>query len=111
METISNLKPIPNQRFSVTKNDHVYDFHFFSCEEFMAYDLSIDQEEIATGYRMVYGYPLIPYQHLELGGNFVIDIVNGDYADYESFGDSQFLRYLTQEESDRWWEGLRSGAA
>ncbi len=108
METINNVQAIPNQSFTVPMGDYEYGFHFYDCDGFMAYDLTIDSETIVQGVRMVYLQPLIPYTYQEVDGNFVIT-TDGVDPDYEEFNDTQFLRYLTQDESDSWRTMLKTG--
>lgn len=109
MQIINNIQPIPNQEFSVTINDHVYQFRFMYCVDFMAYDLYIDDIEIIRGFRMVYSQPLITYKHQEVDGNFIIASDNPIDPIYTEFNSTQFLQYLTPDESDQLRELLRTG--
>jgi hypothetical protein len=109
MQTINELRPIPNQEFNVTIGDHDYAFKFMYCGDFMAYDLSIDEVEVITGFRMVYGQPLITYRYQEVDGNFIID-TNGINPIYTEFNTTQFLRYLTSDESDSWRNLIMTGS-
>lgn len=108
METINNIQAIPNQEFTVTINDYEYGFHFYWCDGFMGYDLTIDDETVVQGFKMVYAQPLIPYRYQEKDGNFILTS-NGTDPYYENFNDTEFLRYLTQDESDAWRDMLETG--
>lgn len=65
--------------------------------------MSIDVEragvELLRGSRVVAGELVIPYRHLE-DGNFIVTTLNGDLPDWNKFGDSQQLVYMTQAEVD-----------
>lgn len=120
-ETIQNFKNIPNQEFNTSVGGFEYMFRFFLCDTFMAYDLSVIQSnqetgeseevKIVEGFRVVFGQLLIPYPRQERNGNFILDILQGEEADYTQFGITQFLRYLTQDETDTWREGIKNGGA
>lgn len=109
MEIINNLQAIPNQSFSVNIGDYTYSFHIYFCETFLAYDLTIDDVTVVEGFRIVYGQLLIPYTYQEVDGNFVLDMPIDEDPDYESFNDTQFLQYLTQDETDEYREALKNG--
>ncbi len=55
METINNLSAIPRQTIKSTIGDYEYTIRIMYCDSFLAYDLSIDNEEIVSGFRIVYG--------------------------------------------------------
>lgn len=83
----------------------------YDCDGFMCYDLSIDDVIVSQGDRFVYLMPMIKYRYQEVDGNFLLDFPQNEDADYTQFGDTQFLRYLTQDESDRLREAWKNGTA
>lgn len=108
MKTINSIAPLPNQTIQVPIGDHDYTIRIIFCETFMAYDLSIDSEVVVTGFRMIYGQLLIPYSYQEVDGNFVLDTDGAD-PDYKEFGNTQFLRWLSPDESIAWREAWKNG--
>lgn len=108
MKTINNIKPIPNQNIQIPIGDHSYTIRFIWCDTFVTYDLYVDDKIVVEGFRVVYGQLLIPYAYQEIDGNFILD-TNGEEADYNWFGETQFLRYLTPDESASWREALKNG--
>lgn len=108
MRTINSIAAIPNQTIQIPIGDHDYTIRFIFCESFMAYDLSIDGVGVVTGSRVIYGQMLIPYSYQEVDGNFILD-TDGIDPDYSEFGNTQFLRWLTPEESAAWREAWDNG--
>ena len=66
----------------------------------MSYDLSINAEQIIQGFKLVNDVLLLPYVHQEVNGNLLLLLPEDEIPDYESFGLSQFLYYLTQDETE-----------
>lgn len=100
------LQPIPNQSFTSNIGGFRYDFAIKTIQPgVMAYDLSIDQAPVVQGFRIENGALLLPYIHMEKGGNFIFLIPDDQTADYQQFGSSQNLYYLSAEELS----GLRNG--
>lgn len=111
METVSNLQPIPSQEFNTTLGDFTYSFRFVFCESFIAYDIKINDVDVITGGRILFGELLLIYPYQESDGNFILDIPSGDEPDYTQFNDTQFLVYLTQEETNDFREDKKNGRA
>lgn len=109
METISELRAIPAQSFSVSIGDYTYGFRIIYCGSFIAYDITIDDEAVVTGGRIVFGQLLMPYAIQEVDGNFILDCPSDEEPDYTKFNDTQFLLYLTQDEADEWREATING--
>lgn len=91
------LQPIPNQTFSVTVDNSIYDITLKEANGIMAAFVVRDNVRIVSGMRLVAGWPMIPYQYLE-SGNFVLLTANNDLPYYTQFGISQSLIFFTQEE-------------
>lgn len=91
------LSAIPNQSFSIQLDDSIYDIKIKFLINFMAIDLSRNNEVILKGIRLVPGFPVIPFKYLEQG-NFILITANGEYPNYNQFGINQSLFYASQNE-------------
>ncbi|WVH05517.1 hypothetical protein KKJFFJLC_00060 [Vibrio phage vB_VpaS_PGB] len=108
MKTINSVAPIAVQTIQVPIGDYDYTIRMVFCDTFMSYDLSIDDALIVEGFRMVFGQPLIPYEYQEVDGNFILD-TDGSEPDYNEFGSTQFLRWLSPEETADFREAWKNG--
>jgi hypothetical protein len=94
-----NLQAVPSQEFTININGIRYDFRFkFISGSIIAYDLQIDEEYVAQGFRVTPGEMLIVYRHQEIDGNFYLFVPEDQDVDYEQLGVSQILYYLTADE-------------
>lgn len=99
MELIT-IEAIPSQEFTVPLGGNNYDIKIYSIDGHMSYDLSINAEQIIQGFKLVNDVLLLPYVHQEVNGNLLLLLPEDEIPDYESFGLSQFLYYLTQDETE-----------
>lgn len=92
------LASIPSQELNVTRDGDRYQITLKADEygDIIA-DIYRDDEPLLTGFFVVAGLPLIPYEHLE-NGNFIFVTDDDDHPNYEKFGSSQYLIYLTADE-------------
>ncbi len=97
---IINIDPVPNESFSVTINGDRWDFILKQATNSMTCTLSLNNEEILSGQRIVAGTPIIPYAYLSGRGNFVILTENDQLPEWEEFGNSQLLIYASPSEID-----------
>ena len=97
MELI-NIDAIPSQQFTVPLGGNNYDIKIYSIEGHMSYDLSVNAVNIIQGFKIVNDIPLLPYPHQEINGNLLLSLSIDEIPNYELFGTSQFLYYLTDEE-------------
>lgn len=97
MQTIS-LERTANQTFSLLLNNDRWDFTVKQAVSSMVADISVNEERILSGQILVAGTPIIPYEHLQSNGNFVIITENDQLPDWERFGVDQFMVYATAEE-------------
>lgn len=96
-----NIEPVPNQSFTVNIGSHRYDIALKYPEDgFMLYDLYIDEDAVQLGQRVTQGMMFMPYRYQAVDGNFMLYIPEGEQPDYNQFGDSQLLYYLTSDEAD-----------
>jgi|SRR6478736_1597071 len=91
------IAAVPNQEFSSTLNERFYDFRIVTVLGCSAITISRDNEILVQGARMVAGTPLLPYRYQE-DGNFVLLTQDGDLPNYEQFGVTQALVYLSPQE-------------
>jgi hypothetical protein len=93
------IENIPNQSLSIQLDGVRYGLRFKDLGGMMAVDISIDDQLIIEGLRVVGGYPLIPYKYLENdGGNFIFSTELGDLVYWDQFGITQSLLYFSAEE-------------
>jgi len=93
------LEAIPNQSLSIQLNEIRYDIRLHDINGMMSIDISINDELIVEGFRVVGGFPLIPYKYLEGdGGNFIFLTELGDIVYWDQFGITQSLLYFSAEE-------------
>lgn len=101
MELI-NIDAIPSQRFTVTLGGNNYDIKIYSIDGHMSYDLSLNAVSVVRGFKMVNDILLLPYTYQEINGNILLSLPEDEIPDYSSFGTSQYLYYLTQDETDEY---------
>lgn len=94
-----NIQAVPNQEFTINIGDYRYDISLKYIQPgVMAYDLLIDEQPVIQGQRVTPGVMLMPYQYQEVDGNFYLYVPDDEDPDYQQFGDSQLLYYVTAEE-------------
>ena len=93
------IESIPNQSLSIQLDEVRYGIRFKDIGGMMSADISIDDQLIIEGLRVVGGFPLIPYKYLESdGGNFIFITELGDLVYWNQFGITQSLLYFSAEE-------------
>lgn len=90
---------VPNQSLSVRVDETRLVLRLKEANGVMVADLERDNETIILGTRVLAGEPIIPYRYLEQG-NFLILTINDELPDWNLFGISQTLVYLTAAEVD-----------
>ena len=93
------IDAIPSQSFTVTLGGNNYEIKIYSIDGHMSYDLSINSVQIIAGFKMVNDVLLLAYVHQEVSGNILLQIAEDEIPDYTRFGLSQFLYYLTEDET------------
>lgn len=95
------LEAIPNQSFTITINNVIYNFVIKETNGVMSCSITKNNVLLVENSRMASGMLLLPYEYMEQGdGNFFMLTYNDDYAYYTQFGVTQTLVYLTQEDLD-----------
>lgn len=101
------LEAVPNQSFVVYMEGSRYELIVKETNlNAMAVTIFRNGSILLNGMRCVTGTPLIPYEYME-DGNFAFITENGEFPNWEKFGRTQFLVYLTRAEV----EALREPAA
>ena len=106
MASLITLEAITAQEFNVTLGDYSYDIRIYSTISGMAYDLSIDDVEIVQGFQLVNEVFMLPYRYQEVDGNLLLVVPDDEVPDYESFGSTQFLYYLSADETEDYYDSL-----
>lgn len=95
---IIQIDSVPNQEFSVTIDGNRWDFILKEAVTSMVADISLNDEKILSGQRLVAGTPMIPYPCLQGYGNFLILTENDDLPAWRRFGIDQAMTYASAEE-------------
>lgn len=90
------LKSIPNQKLTTTLDGKTYGLHFKQSGT-MIVDVTVDEETVISGLKCYPNIALVPYGYL-VDGNFFFVTENEELPDYENFGTTCKLYYLTDEE-------------
>jgi hypothetical protein len=93
------LDSTPNQSFSVRLENQLYSFTIKETKGVMSCSLVRDNVTIFDGVRLTAGSPVVPFKYMETG-NFVLTTSNGEIPDFNKFGVTQFLIYLTAAEME-----------
>lgn len=91
------IEPVPNQSFSVQLDGRRFALRLKECNGGMVADVTIDGAAVLLASRLVAGTPVIPYRYLE-AGNFVLTTDAEALPDYEQFGVTQLMLYLSAAE-------------
>jgi hypothetical protein len=92
------LAAVPSQSLSITLDRQRYDLRIHDCgNDVMSIDVTINNEIVLTGIRMVPNYPIIVSKYMQ-NGNFILQTMNNQYPDWTRFGIDQNLIYANQAE-------------
>lgn len=92
-----SIQSIKNQTLSVRLNENQHVIKLYDIGDGVAMDLTISDVSIFTGFRVLSGAPIAPYQYL-IPGAFILFTEDESVVDYTKFGDTQRLVYFTAEE-------------
>lgn len=92
------LANLQSQRFTVTLDGDIYTLRIKAVPAGLICDISINEEVILQGHRIVGGSPLIPYTYLERGNFIFVSSVANAEPDYRQFNETQNLYYLSPSE-------------
>ena len=94
MASLFDIQAVPNQTLSMNLEDNRYVLTLRAANGIMAADVTRNETTILQGHRLVANAPVLPYRYLE-AGNFVITSQDDELPDYEKFGLTQQLYYVT----------------
>lgn len=93
------LANLQSQSFTVALDGSIFSIRLKTiAPSGLVCDISIDNNQIISGQRVVGGTPLIPYSYLEQGNFIFISSVAGEEPDYTKFNVTQNLYYLFPSE-------------
>ena len=99
-----DLNNLPNQNFTISINDIDMEVNIRLAGEddnrIMFFSLLINDEYICPNVPVFSNQGVLPYPYMvsEVGGNFYFITENDDYPNYENFGTTCKLYFLTEDE-------------
>lgn len=91
------LAAVPNQALTIQLVERLYDISVRDVGGAMAASIDRDGVPVVSSLRITPGTPLLPYPYQE-AGNFLLTTEGDALPDWEQFGITQFLVYVTAEE-------------
>ena len=92
---IITLDPIPNQSLSVVLDNVLWEIKAVTCKGSLAVSIKRNNQTLVDGARAVAGELIIQPSYLSAFGNFAMITDNNELVDYQKFGNSQFLAFVT----------------
>jgi hypothetical protein len=93
------LQAIPNQSFSVTLDNNLWEVEVRTCDGVTAVSLNLNGNDLIDNLIAAACAPIIPDQYQE-NGNFIFLTANFQLPDYTQFGVTQTLYYFSPSELD-----------
>ena len=91
------LSANPNQSFTLTIDSVRWGIRLRDVMGLMVADISRAGAALLTGTRILAGEAIIPYRYLETA-NFIMLTVGDELPDWQQFGMSQLLLYMSADE-------------
>ena len=92
------IESLPNQQLSINVNDDRFVIRLKVATSSMIADVYCNDEAVILGQRIAVGTPIIPYDYLCAQGNFILIVDGEDLPDWQKFGVSQQLLYVSPGE-------------
>lgn len=92
------LEQLPNQSLSINVDGNRWDLRIKVATNSMVIDISLNDQVIILGQRITVGWPVIPYDYLATEGNFIFLTENEEMPDWNMFGITQQLLYVSPGE-------------
>lgn len=92
------LSSTANQSFTLPLDGNRWEFTIKQATSSMIADITLNDETLLSGIRIVAGTPLIPYQFLQGSGNFMLLTEDDEIPNWERFGVDQQLIYGSFDE-------------
>ena len=99
-----DLQPLPNQQFSLTINNINMTVDLKTAgdniNQIMLFALQVNGEYVCPFVPIFANQKLLPYKHMasEAGGNFFFETDGDEYPNWNNFGSSCYLYFITQDE-------------
>ncbi len=91
------IQPVANQSLRLNLSGNRYDVAIKEAGGIMSVSISIDDEVVISGSRLLPNTPIIPFRHLE-NGNYLMISDGDEIPYYTEFGSSQRLVFMSQAE-------------
>lgn len=91
------LRQAPNQILSFVVDENFWEVQIKAIPSGVCSSISVNGKKLTSGFRVVEGMPLLPYQFMQAYGNLAIH-TSGFPLNWEKFGDTQTLIYMGAEE-------------
>jgi hypothetical protein len=92
------IDPVANQEFSVTLDGNRWQITLKEARGVMCANVILNNATVLLGQRVVAGTPIIPYEHLQSFGNFLLLTVDDELPYWDRFGIDQQLVYASAAE-------------
>lgn len=90
-----DIKAVPNQNLSyLDANNNLWNLTLRQSINSMIIDISLNNNAIIYGQRIIPNKLIIPYKYLATNGNFMLTTMDDALPDYTMFNISQILFYL-----------------
>jgi hypothetical protein len=97
MQTLA-IQATQNQTFTTTLDSNLYNFSIYLAGGGMCVDIACNNVQLVSGERILGGEFMIPFAYQGPNGNFIMLTTNYDLVDFNEFGTTQTLVYLTAAE-------------
>lgn len=91
-----------NQEFDVTFEEIENSIHVLlqTVNNILMMSVFVNNVQLGEAFMCFPNQPIIPYQYIveELGGNFLFETQDDNYPNYENFGKTCILNFLTRDE-------------
>jgi hypothetical protein len=94
------IQAIPNQRLAFNFGQNRWELAIKDTGGCMAIDVTLNDELVIQGWRLVAGSPVIPFEYLQTNGNFWFLTDNDELPWWENFGVDQQLVFAEPGELD-----------
>lgn len=92
------ISAVPNQQITLTIGSNRWSIRLKVAVSSMIADILLNDQTVIVGQRIAVGTPIIPYDYLSSDGNFILLVDGNDLPDWQKFGVSQQLVYVTPDE-------------
>lgn len=94
------LNNIPNQVFNVTLDDNQYRVQVRTIQDLTFLSVWKNEEILFYNQICVPNEFINPYNYLSTDGKFYFRCLDDEYPNYNQFGNTQYLLFLSKEEVD-----------